>query len=857
MITLLLFASAREHADNAASLFFSANEIARPHGAALTVAHVTAHAALLHPRLTALLPSCMFALNEDYCDPSDKVKDKDEVAIIPPKPKLATVPTQNESLQLIQNILRSSVATIAYVRNIFDDSEFEDVSFNGMTLKRFKKGNPEIDELAESLERGCFDALEKQYLKSIVFGVYSNAQDPSTLIESYEFLFTYPKGGHFEMVIDSTSGQFKKEKFQTKTKKDSARAMTTMMRRILVMTSALQPIPEFPQVALKIFYYDNVTPHDYEPPNFRKAQPEDYDPEHLATEEFGLGEVDANYHAMAVRIHTMVPFPGDEPDEEEDDDDEIVYDSQQDYQPNDRTNHHDMTTLSQTPLFRDHRCNDGNMMAGAAPRGGGGGDGMGVNPLSQISNLTEVLAVMQTEQTPQTRAATCSSPDALFRSSSLSSTSSGSEMDPPHHDDPEFRPNAKAGPAAPRASEVVQQQQAAFVRRSMRHRMKSQEDSETVAAGSGGGGVAISDEYVGCPCGSQIIDCTMLICLSCTSLNHPTCFGFSSEKDLRLPADGFRCYACVNEMHRDLDAGGDGLAYDLEYSANVAIIRRGLGIVAGEGGVVSIAAFAERMGVTLPVAKQVMTVLTDPKYQLLQPVGSKKRGGGAGAGSKKGFTYLFPASKRRSPEYAFWMSQDSLPMRPFARVAVAPVSPMQEVEEEEEECESQEILGRRIVSSGVYSRSGGGGGVGGGKDVSRVASSSFAFSKPGGGVVTPGEYHSDSENSGFTQPSQKPHPVSPSKPTSNNSRNVPGNPSVGWKRRMSGGTEDEDLLDPDMTQDEGLTMMKMSQSGRAGGGGGGGGESSGSSAGGCVSPSVTKRAKMSVAVKRKLQSQEF
>ncbi|ORY47805.1 DNA-binding protein [Rhizoclosmatium globosum] len=206
-------------------------------------------------------------------------------------------PTRQESLQLVQNLLRSSFAAISYLRGLFPEDTFDDVKLNGMNLKKLKRGVSEtVDNLSDWLEKGCFDALEKQYLKAISFGVYVDSKDPSSLIETYEFSFTYAKNGRCDMVIDSTNTKFRKETIKMQSKKESVQAMTNMLKRILVMTQALQPISEPPQLTMKIFYYDNVTPHDYEPPNFRKGLPTDYDKEDLKTECFELGTVDSNHH---------------------------------------------------------------------------------------------------------------------------------------------------------------------------------------------------------------------------------------------------------------------------------------------------------------------------------------------------------------------------------------------------------------------------------------------------------------------------------------------------------------------------------------------------------------------------------
>ena len=61
-----------------------------------------------------------------------------------------------------------------------------------MELRRLQRGiNAKIDKLLDYLEIGCFDALSKKYLKSIVLSVLIDRTDPKvvlfTLIATLQF----------------------------------------------------------------------------------------------------------------------------------------------------------------------------------------------------------------------------------------------------------------------------------------------------------------------------------------------------------------------------------------------------------------------------------------------------------------------------------------------------------------------------------------------------------------------------------------------------------------------------------------------------------------------------------------------
>ena len=43
--------------------------------------------------------------------------------------------TQQQSLNLIQNIIKSTIGSIAYIRNLFEDDQFETKGLDGIAVK--------------------------------------------------------------------------------------------------------------------------------------------------------------------------------------------------------------------------------------------------------------------------------------------------------------------------------------------------------------------------------------------------------------------------------------------------------------------------------------------------------------------------------------------------------------------------------------------------------------------------------------------------------------------------------------------------------------------------------------------------
>ena len=74
---------------------------------------------------------------------------------------------------------------MAFLREIFPDDCFDFEKRYGMQLKQLKSGrSKKSDMLLAYVERGCFDALQKKYLKSIVLSILQERDDPKVFFAS-------------------------------------------------------------------------------------------------------------------------------------------------------------------------------------------------------------------------------------------------------------------------------------------------------------------------------------------------------------------------------------------------------------------------------------------------------------------------------------------------------------------------------------------------------------------------------------------------------------------------------------------------------------------------------------------------
>ncbi|XP_013918603.1 PREDICTED: HORMA domain-containing protein 1 [Thamnophis sirtalis] len=143
---------------------------------------------------------------------------------------------------------------------------------------------------------GCYDALQKKYLRLIVLAVYTNQEDPQTVTECYQFKFKYTDEG--------PSMDFRSQQSQSSiTCADTKKASILLIRKIYILMQNLGPLPDNVCLTMKLFYYDEVTPPDYQPPGFKEGDCEgmafEGEPMYL-----NVGEVPTPFHMLKVKVTT-------------------------------------------------------------------------------------------------------------------------------------------------------------------------------------------------------------------------------------------------------------------------------------------------------------------------------------------------------------------------------------------------------------------------------------------------------------------------------------------------------------------------------------------------------------------------
>nr|XP_038023835.1 HORMA domain-containing protein 1 isoform X4 [Anas platyrhynchos] len=135
-------------------------------------------------------------------------------------------------------------------------------------------------------------------LRMIVLAVYTHPEDPQTITECYHFKFKYTHNGPLLNFSSKSKGSDSPIACA-----DTKKASILLIRKIYVLMQNLGPLPNDVCLTMKLFYYDEVTPPDYQPPGFKEGECEgmifEGEPMHLS-----MGEVPTPFHMLKVKVTT-------------------------------------------------------------------------------------------------------------------------------------------------------------------------------------------------------------------------------------------------------------------------------------------------------------------------------------------------------------------------------------------------------------------------------------------------------------------------------------------------------------------------------------------------------------------------
>ncbi|XP_037532683.1 HORMA domain-containing protein 1 [Nematolebias whitei] len=205
----------------------------------------------------------------------------------------AEVSTEQQSLVVVKRLLAIAVSGITYLRGIFPGRAYGSKYVEDQQVMILKGDSdcPGAFQITKWIQ-GCFDAIQKRYLRSVIMSVYTDPKNPQILTECYQFRIQYTTDG-VHMDFESNSNQ----KLSTVSCGNPKRASILLVRKLYTLMQNLEPLPENVCLNMKLSYYDDVTPPDYQPPGFMEAEGDviefEQEPVKLV-----MGEVATPFHSV-------------------------------------------------------------------------------------------------------------------------------------------------------------------------------------------------------------------------------------------------------------------------------------------------------------------------------------------------------------------------------------------------------------------------------------------------------------------------------------------------------------------------------------------------------------------------------
>ncbi|MBN3300005.1 HORM1 protein, partial [Amia calva] len=225
------------------------------------------------------------------------------------------VSTEQQSLVLVKKLLAIAVSCITYLRGVFSERAYGTKYVEGQCIKILKE------------DRSCPGSTQIVKWSVSGGGGWLSMFPFQTVTECYQFKIKYTREGPlldiestlntslspchftqchlmavFRMSFAASPSGDKKTISQVSCG-DTKKASILLVRKLYVLMQNLGPLPSDVYLNMKLFYYDEVTPQDYQPPGFKEGDSESMmfegEPVHLA-----VGEVATPFHTLKVKVTT-------------------------------------------------------------------------------------------------------------------------------------------------------------------------------------------------------------------------------------------------------------------------------------------------------------------------------------------------------------------------------------------------------------------------------------------------------------------------------------------------------------------------------------------------------------------------
>lgn len=158
----------------------------------------------------------------------------------------------------------------------------------------------EADAFLDWIERGCFDAMEKGYLKTIVLQIHSASKEENNVLETYSFEISYNDGANVELTREEQlQGDNQNSKLCL------SRFIGDAMGNMKSLIESFKNIESEIYLTMRLNYFENRTPNSYIPPLFKPGQHEStINP--MASSKIKAGQMKSVFHSMEFEYETVI-----------------------------------------------------------------------------------------------------------------------------------------------------------------------------------------------------------------------------------------------------------------------------------------------------------------------------------------------------------------------------------------------------------------------------------------------------------------------------------------------------------------------------------------------------------------------
>ncbi|CAI5972763.1 unnamed protein product [Closterium sp. NIES-64] len=152
-----------------------------------------------------------------------------------------------------------------------------------MKIKKLMPVDPESKRLIDWMEQGVYDALQKKYLKTMVFAICES--DGTSLLEEYTFNFSYAsQTGDVSLNISKSGNKDRDTTFKSvgsdATPAQMKNSACKLVRTLVQLMRTLDNVPTERTIIVKLLYHEDVT--------------------------MKVGDVDSKHYSIALKVRSVL-----------------------------------------------------------------------------------------------------------------------------------------------------------------------------------------------------------------------------------------------------------------------------------------------------------------------------------------------------------------------------------------------------------------------------------------------------------------------------------------------------------------------------------------------------------------------